>query len=1152
MHSDVRAELMRASAATLSVGLALWTVGTAIEAVLHGSMLIRTVMFSFIALSTLAFGLVTIGRVLWYRVLSSDRPGIDSIAQRVGAAYQDIRDMLLNAMQLLATSSPSGLASDDLRYAAFEGVEKLTRDRDFSVVIDRRTLRRFLMILLLAMSLTGSLMIYTPMRSASERLLHFRSSFVPPAPFSLRIEPLQAYVLRGEKITIYVKAEGKVPQSISLQLKEEQQQNYDAYTLREDSTGSYHFEIGSLKRSIEFFAEVPWYSEAVRTPIGRVVVTDRPLIRSLDGRVTQPSYTNREAISLSEQNADITALSGSRVDLTVAANKELASANIVLLRSNQQSDSTRDASQKLLDTTRIPMAVQDRSAKAGFTVSYNGLYWIELFDKDGRTNPDPIRYSIVSLADGYPSISLIEPSSDVQLGKDALLNMKIGITDDYGFSQLLIHYRLAESRYTSPDRDFKAVPIPLGSIGTSAQVPYLWDLNKLGISPEDRYEFYVEVLDNDRVHGPKSAKTSTMTLRLPSLDEVFRQAKQTQNDAAKELEQVMKKADDVARDMEQLQREMMKQQQKQADWKDKKKMEELLHQQDQIQDKIKDVQNKLEEMTQMLEENKAISPETLQKYAELQKLMQKIDSKELRDAMEQMQKAMQQMSPEQMQQAMKNFKFSEEDFRKQIERTMQLLKRIQTEQKVDELAKRARDLQKQQEELQRQSENTNPNDKNALQDLAKKQEALKEDLAKMSQEMKELEKMAKEAGLDKQQNVMDEMKKAMDQLNAEMTEKQMDKSEKDLEKGDMKDAQQNMRNAAQNLKNFSQGMKQMKKEMKKNLQRETAKQLQSSMNDMMSMSKAEEQLMKESQKMDMNSSRMSQNAREQQKLREQMANLANKMNQLGQKTTAVSPEMGKEMGDAMRQMQGAQESMESRNSPSAAMQQQGAMASMNRAMQQMSQALQQMNGGNPGDGDGEGEGDPNNPNGQKPGGKGSFMQRLQQAANQQQGINQGMQQLGQGGQGMSQEQQGQLGRLAAQQGRVQKSLDELAHEQKEASGNKKALGDLEKLADEMKEVLSDMQSGHITEETKRRQDRILSRLLDASRSMNERDYEKTRESRAGQDTRRNSPAELNLEALRNKQAIQDLLKSMQQGYTKDYEQLIRQYFDQLQKNAPTR
>jgi O6-methylguanine-DNA--protein-cysteine methyltransferase len=158
-----------------------------------------------------------------------------------------------------------------------------------------------------------------------------------------------------------------------------------------------------------------------------------------------------------------------------------------------------------------------------------------------------------------------------------------------------------------------------------------------------------------------------------------------------------------------------------------------------------------------------------------------------------------------------------------------------------------------------------------------------------------------------------------------------------------------------------------------------------------------------------------------------------------------------------------------------------------------------------------------------------------------------MQQMGMGQGSMSSEQQAELGRLASQQGKVQKSLEELSKEQKEAGGSKKALGNLEKMAEEMKEILTDMQSGRVTDETRRRQDRILSRLLDASRSMNERDYEKTRESRSGENTRRSSPAELNLERLRNSGSVRDLLRSMQQGYTKDYEQIIRQYFEQLQQ-----
>jgi DNA-binding protein YbaB len=136
--------------------------------------------------------------------------------------------------------------------------------------------------------------------------------------------------------------------------------------------------------------------------------------------------------------------------------------------------------------------------------------------------------------------------------------------------------------------------------GTSAEVSYLWDLQSIGISPEDSYEFFVEVFDNDRITGPKSARTSVIALRLPSLADVFRQAEKKQDDAAKDLETVMKKAEEVARDMEQMQREMMKQKRMASDWNAQKKMDDMLKQQEAMQEKLQQAQEKLEQMTDML------------------------------------------------------------------------------------------------------------------------------------------------------------------------------------------------------------------------------------------------------------------------------------------------------------------------------------------------------------------------------------------------------------------------------------------------------------------------------------------------------------------------------------------------------------------------
>jgi hypothetical protein len=104
----------------------------------------------------------------------------------------------------------------------------------------------------------------------------------------------------------------------------------------------------------------------------------------------------------------------------------------------------------------------------------------------------------------------------------------------------------------------------------------------------------------------------------------------------------------------------------------------------------------------------------------------------------------------------------------------------------------------------------------------------------------------------------------------------------------------------------------------------------------------------------------------------------------------------------------------------------------------------------------------------------------------------------------------------------------------------------------MQEIVSDMRSGGISEETMRRQERILSRLLDATRSTRERDYEKQRESRTGENISRSSPAAIDLKTQEGRtRALQELLRSTRQGYTKDYETIIRRYFEAMQQRSPS-
>jgi hypothetical protein len=139
--------------------------------------------------------------------------------------------------------------------------------------------------------------------------------------------------------------------------------------------------------------------------------------------------------------------------------------------------------------------------------------------------------------------------------------------------------------------------------------------------------------------------------------------------------------------------------------------------------------------------------------------------------------------------------------------------------------------------------------------------------------------------------------------------------------------------------------------------------------------------------------------------------------------------------------------------------------------------------------------------------------------------------------------------MAAQQQAVQKSVEDLMKEQQNSKdGSKKAQEDLKKIADDMQDVISQMREKGISPETIQRQERILSRLLEAQRSVNERDKDQNRESKPGNNMNHDAPRELNLSSDDARRALRDeMLRSSGGGYSKDYQVLIRKYLEKLEK-----
>ena len=1102
-------------------------ISVALESILHLSVSARTIIagvdLALVVATLLLFVLPPKLRVLGLR----KQPSEEDVASLVGTRYPHIHDELANVLQLKRLHADTSVIgySGGLIDAAFDRVDTATRDVDFNAAVDRSKFRGAFRWMAIGVVASLSCIVFiAALRDASFRLVHYSQSFVPPPPFVFEITPGNARLIRGDSITVTIKTVGREPQhEITLQTQESDQENPRPNVLR-SSTGTFTFTFPTIKRSTTYFAE----AKGEVSDKYDIVVTDRPEIKSLSLRLAYPSYTHTPQIDLEQNAGDVVGIAGTEIHFSIASNKTLYAASI-----DFNSDTTADSatSSHVVQHATTTLHVHNTDAIGSMMVRQSGSYTIRLVDSLGNGNTEPIVYHVTALRDEYPVIRVLQPLAVTDITEATKVGIVTRIHDDFGFSKLLLHYRLSASKFAKPWDAFKETSIPITTNGQiDAEVPYIWDLHNFGLVPEDAMEFYLEVFDNDIIGGPKAARSEMLTLRLPSLEAALRESDQSQSDANQNLQEAEKAAEELQKQMEQTTKELRQQsQEKNLSWQEQKKMQDMVKKQEKLQSKVEEAQQQLEDAVRKLETKQALSPETLQKYMELQKLFQELKNPEMLAAMKRLQDAMQKLSPDQMRDAMKNFQLNEEAFKASIERTMEMLKRIQAEQKVDELMKRAEELNKQQQQLNDQMQQAKS--KEEKEKLAAEQKDLKERTDAMKKAFEELQKKMNELGKDMPK---DEMKQAGDEMEQDKPEQEMQDAAKDMQ-SDPQSAQQHQKKAQKGLQDFQKNMAAVKKKMQEKQQKQQMTEMRRSLQDLLELSKREEALKKETDQSEPNSSALPEQAKQQANNQSDLASVANRMMKLSQKSFAVTPEMGKQLGKALREMQNAAGNLEQRQPQSAGQNEGNAIGAMNSAAMQMQEALEKM-------GQGQQQGQ------QGSGGMQSFMQQLNQMAGEQESLNGQTQKMGNQGQ-MSMQQQAEMQRLSGQQQAVKNSLDKLKEQQEQLTGGKKnTLGDLNKIAEEMQEVINDMRSNHISPETIQRQERILSRLLDAQRSTHERDFDKKREGKAGESASKESPPELpNAPKVHT---LEELLRLQEAGYSKDYERLIRKYFESLKGTVP--
>lgn len=1018
------------------------------------------------------------------------------LAKIVGTYFLEIDDKLLNTFQLYEDKNKS-----ELKDAAIISEIVKTEKYNFNSVISFVSLKKKILIAITAIVLTVIVFVaFESLRNSTLRIINYSHEYIIPQKYSFFIEPQNTTVTKGENVLIKIEIIGAQPSYVTLFFKDTENQNYQAKTLTPDSNKIFNYTINSIVNTTNYFVS----SEDIKSNEFTITVLDKPIISELKIKIIPPSYTNMESV-IQKDNGNIYAITGSKVELLINSNKELLKGSI-----------------HFSDSSNVNLIIDKTEGQTSFKVLRDKNYKILIEDIFGNSNDTPIEFAIKTKQDQFPILEVVKPADDIELTKSEMVSTELIIKDDYGFDKLILSHKLTKTNFGNIEDSYSSKLIPIKNKFTSQEVYYSWVLSDLMLASGDIVSFYFELFDNDNVSGPKSVKSKIYQLRVPTMEELFKNADNVQEEVKTDLTETLKEAEKLKEDMKKLSNELKKDD-KEISWEEKKKIKETAERFEKLQNDIAEAQKKIDETKQNLEENNLLSKETLQKYNELQKLMDEMNSDEMKKALEQMQKQMEMMNRDKAQQSMEDMQFNEEMFKKSIERTVNLLKRIQIEQKMDEVIKRTEELQKDIDDLKKETEKSNLSDESQKNDLAKKEEDISKQLEQLKEEMKKLqEKMSEFKEMPNKK--MDELQKEMDsQKNEELAEQMKDMLQQELKT----EAINQMQKLSKNMENMKNQMGQMQQQMQQQNQMEVLFEMMKGINNLLSLSKEEELLKNSMQNSNPNSQQSVNNIQKQKEISDGLEKTLKSLSELSQKTFAISPEMGKALGNASREMNSAMQSMQNGNSPMVMLGQTGAMKYLNEAATMMKGNMEQMM--NSGGGQGGGM---------------SMMQQMQQMSQQQMNINKMTQQMKSGQ--LTPQQQAGMQRLSQQQEMIRKSLEQLNKESKERGESKTLTSNLEKVLEEMKEVITNMNTNKIDDNLIQSQEKILSKLLDSQRSINERDYEKNRESNSGNSFIRNSPDEIKANNEQNK-IKEELMKLINEGYSKDYEELIKKYYNILEK-----
>ena len=798
----------------------------------------------------------------------------------IGIHFPEVADKLLNFLQLSSSTE-----SSELLIASIDQKAKSLQPIPFQNAIDFKTNKKYWPLLILPFLIFLSVIVSGKadvLAQSLNRVVHFKSQFSPPAPFSFVVVNKVLQVEQGSDFALQIKTIGSVsPENVSINIGSE------SYIMRSVGSSVFEFVFQKPMTATGFVLT----ANNVSSTDFELKVVQVPTIADLQLSINFPAYLHRNA-EVIKGTGNAIVPEGAKLSWRV---NTLATEKMAFIEDNVASAFMKVGNAFL------------------FSKNINESIDYQIITSNAKVqNYEQLSYKIAVLKDQFPSIDVDVVPDSTKSSSQYLIGR---LSDDYGLSKLQIVY-YPTSQIQSAKR--ANISINNGVVSTFVfSFPSNLDLQK-GV----RYEYYFEVFDNDSYHSYKSSRSTVFSDKILSDSENEDLILKQENESISGMSKSVKQSQKQLSEIDKLQKAAKEKES--FDFNEQKKIEDFIKKQDKQEQTIKDNIAKLKES---FEKNNDKNSSELKKDLEkrLENQLKQIEkNQKLLDDLKDLNNK---LKKEELTEQLDKFKQQSKNQAKNLEQLVELTKRYYVEKKAEQIIDKLEKLAEKEEQLSdKDAENNKEN-----------QEQINKSFDDIQKELKDLEKDNKDlkapidipADAEKEKSIDDDLKKAIDELS------------KDAKEGKAK-AKPKQKSAAKKMKSMGSKMKEAMESDDAEKMEEDIAMLRQILDNLLSFSFSEENTMSQFKNIKRNAPSYNISLKQQQDLRLQFQHVDDSLFALGMRNPKISDLINTEVGNVHYNINKAVETLVEANVSKGVYHQQYAVSSSNKLADMLSETLNGM------------------------------------------------------------------------------------------------------------------------------------------------------------------------------------------------------------------